>query len=44
MNISDTKIIFFDIDGTLLKLGDPDLSKRTKETLLKYKITSPVKM
>lgn len=37
MNISYTKIIFFDIDGTLLKLGDPDLSKRTKETLLKLK-------
>lgn len=37
MNIKDTKIIFFDIDGTLLKLGTKELSPKMKETLLKLK-------
>ena len=28
------KIAFFDIDGTLLKMGHTELSERTKQTLL----------
>lgn len=35
MNASVTKIIFFDIDGTLLKLGHKELSPQLKETLIK---------
>lgn len=37
MNIADTKIVFFDIDGTLLQLGSTELSSKMKETLQKLK-------
>lgn len=35
--MSEIKIAFFDIDGTLLRFGKPDLTPNTREALLKLK-------